>query len=160
VAAITKEATGMAAVGGPDMSGAGRVVIILIGAILIGAGAAVTGAAGAAVTGGAGAALTGGAGVVVTGGAGVAVTGASRIRLTRITASDYQYREYENRRGILKTGSGCFCVSIVWCRLPAAGVLKMELVRRHPHHLLGRERNPVPELDKIPVLDLPAANVR
>jgi trimeric autotransporter adhesin len=85
VAAITKEATGMAAVGGPDMPGAGRVVIILIGAgaaVTGAAGAAVTGAAGAAVTGGAGVVVTGGAGAVVMGGAGVAVTGASRIRLT------------------------------------------------------------------------------
>jgi hypothetical protein len=90
VAAITKEAPGMAAVGGPDMPGAGGVVIIHIGAILIGAGAVVTGAAGVAVTGGAGAAVTGGAvthgvGVAVTRGVGAAVTGTSRIWLTNHT---------------------------------------------------------------------------
>ena len=77
------EAGGMAAVGGTRDTG-GLVIILIIGAmaILIGAGAVVTGVVGVAVIGAvggvAGAVVSGAAGVAVTAAAG-AVTGASRI---------------------------------------------------------------------------------
>jgi hypothetical protein len=74
-------AGGMEAVGGGPGIGALVIILIGVGAILIGAGAAVTGVAGAVVTGAVGVVATGAVGMVatVTGVAGAAATGTSQI---------------------------------------------------------------------------------